>query len=71
MNSKSTTLDMVIRAVLQLNPHNGERQNVTAFIQSCYAGRVRDYDFDAALASLARLSDEEQHAFIEYTIRDL
>ena len=69
MNSKSTTLDKVIRAVLKLNPHDGERQNVTAFIQSCYCGRVRDYDFDAALVSLGKLSDEEQHALIEYTMR--
>jgi hypothetical protein len=71
MNSKSTTLDMVIRAVLKLNPINGERQNVTAFIQSCYCGRVREYDFDAALASLGKLTDEEQHALIEYTMRVL
>jgi hypothetical protein len=69
MNSKSTALDQVIRAVLKLNPHNGERQNVTAFIQSCYCGRVRSYDFDAALASLARLTEEEQHALIDYTMR--
>jgi hypothetical protein len=69
MNSKSTSLDNVIRAVLKLNPHDGERQNVTAFIQSCYCGRVRTYDFDAALASLDKLSEEEHHALIEYTMR--
>jgi hypothetical protein len=69
MNSRSTTLDLVIRAVLRLDPQNGERQNVTAFIQSCYCGRVRNYDFDAALVSLAKLTPEEQHALIEYAMR--
>ena len=69
MNSRSTTLDLVIRAILKLDPHKGERQNVTAFLQSCYCGRVTKYDFDAALASLKKLSDEEQHALIEYAMR--
>jgi hypothetical protein len=68
MNSKSLSLDLVIRAVLKLDPHNGERQNVTAFIKSCYAGKVGDYDFDAALASLGNLTDEEQHALITYVM---
>ena len=34
-------------------------RNALAFIQSCYATRVRDYDLDAAMAALAQLTDEE------------
>ncbi len=68
MYSKSGTLDLVIRAMLKLNHGTGERQNVNAFIQSCYGGRVRKYDFDAALNSLKKLSDDEQHALIEYVV---
>jgi hypothetical protein len=69
MKRRSNTIDLVIHAILKLNANNGERQNVTAFIQSCYCGRVRNYDFDQALASLAKLSDEEQHALIEYAMQ--
>jgi hypothetical protein len=68
MNSKSLSLDLVIRAVLKLDPHSGERANATAFIKSCFGGRVCDYDFDAAQTSLAKLTDEEQHALITYVI---
>ena len=57
MKGKSATLDLVIGAMLKLDPH-GPRENVLAFIQSCYCGRVRSYDFEAALQSLARLTDE-------------
>jgi hypothetical protein len=63
-----TTLDLVIEAMQKLDAENGERKNVLAFIQSCYCGRVRDYDFDAALASLHKLTPEEQHALIEYAM---
>jgi hypothetical protein len=69
MKSRSATLDLVIRAVMKLNVTDGERQNVLAFIQSCYCGRVRNYDFDAALVALGKLSDAEQHALIEYAMR--
>lgn len=69
MHGKTTSLDLVIRAVLKLNARAGERQNVSAFIQSCYGGRVRTYDFDAALASLGRLTDAEQRALIAYVLR--
>ena len=69
MNSRLSTLDLVIRASLKLDPSKGERQNVTAFLQSCYCGRVTTYDFDAALASLGKLTDDEQHALIEYAMR--
>jgi hypothetical protein len=69
MKSKSTGSDLVIKAILKLDRHNGERQNVLLFIQSCYAGLVRTYDFEAALQSLAKLADEEQHALIAYVMR--
>ena len=68
MYSKSGTLDLVIRGMLKLNHGTGERQNVNAFIQSCYGGMVRRYDFDAALHSLKKLSEDEQHALIEYVV---
>jgi hypothetical protein len=42
--------------------------NLLAFLQSCYAGRVRNYDYDAALASLAQLSDQEQHSLIAWVM---
>jgi hypothetical protein len=65
MKSKSTGSDLVIKAILKLDRHNG----VLLFIQSCYAGLVRTYDFEAALQSLAKLADEEQHALIAYVMR--
>jgi hypothetical protein len=68
MYRKTTALDHLIGAMLKLDEHPGHRQNVVAFIQSCYNGRVRDYDFDAALASLRRLTDAEHHALIEYVM---
>jgi hypothetical protein len=62
------TLDLIIQAMEKLDVDNGERRNVLSFVQSCYCGRVRDYDLDAALASLTKLTPEEQHALIEYTM---
>jgi hypothetical protein len=64
MNKKSQQSGLVVRAMLKLSLENGERQNVLMFIQSCYAGRVRTYDLDRAVASLSKLTDEEQHALI-------
>jgi hypothetical protein len=69
MKRKTTLLDVLIGAVMKLDSRTGERQNVAAFIQSCYCGLVRSYDFDAALNSLAKLNDEEQHALIEHVMR--
>jgi hypothetical protein len=66
MNHRVTPLDLVIGAMMKLDPRNGERQNVLAFIQSCYGGRVRNYDFDSALRSLTKLSEEEHHALADY-----
>jgi hypothetical protein len=72
MNSrrKAMVLDQLIGAMEKLDAHTGERENVIAFVQSCYGGRVRRYDFDAALTSLSRLNEEEQHALIEHLLRD-
>jgi hypothetical protein len=69
MNAKSTALDRIIGAMLKLDYENGERENVIAFIQSCYNCRVRSYDFDAAQKALAKLTAEEQHALIAYIAR--
>jgi hypothetical protein len=69
MRQKALALDLVIRSVLKLNPGNGERQNVLAFIISCYCCRVLSYDFDAALAALNKLTAEEQGALITWVVR--
>jgi hypothetical protein len=68
MRRKQTTLDLLIGAMVKLGKSHSDRQNVLAFIQSCYCGHVRDYDFDAALNALSRISEEEQHALIAWTI---
>jgi hypothetical protein len=64
MNRKWTVLDLLIGAMEKLSPKTEERQNVLAFIQSCYGGRVRSYDLDQALVSLAKLTPEEQNCLI-------
>jgi hypothetical protein len=69
MNKKSTEADLVIEAILKLDQPSGERQNVVMFIQSCYGGRVRSYDLEAAIQSLTKLTDMEQHALIAYLAR--
>jgi hypothetical protein len=66
-NSKPT-LNLVVQAAMKLDARTPAWRNTLAFIQSCYGGRVRDYDFDEALACLARLSDEEQHALIVWVL---
>ncbi len=69
MNGNTNHLNHVIAAMLKLDPRNGERPNVIAFIQSCYSCRVRDFDLDAALDSLDKLSEEEHHALVEYVLQ--
>ena len=68
MGKKSVALDMLIAAMLKLGTSHAERENVIAFIRSCYCGRVLNYDLDGALAALARLSDEEQHGLIVWAM---
>ncbi len=68
MGKKSVALDQLIGAMLKLGSSHAERENVIAFIRSCYCGRVLNYDLDAALAALARLTDEEQHGLIVWAI---
>jgi hypothetical protein len=71
MKWKNAALDHVIGGLLKLDPSNRERQNVIACLQSCYGGLVRDYDFDAAMISLDKLSDEEHGALAEYVVECL
>lgn len=59
---------LVLQAALKLDAETDRWANLMAFIQSCYAGRVRRYDFEDALAALAELSDEEQHAIIAWVM---
>jgi hypothetical protein len=61
--------DLVIEAGLKLDASTGERQNVWAFIESCYCGRVRCYDLHAAIMALGRLKDEEENALIAWVMR--
>jgi len=68
MGKKSVALDMLIAAMLKLGTSHAERENVIAFIRSCYCGRVLNYDLDAALAALAQLSAEEQHGLIVWAM---
>ena len=70
MNHKWTVLDLLIGAMEKLNPKTGERQNVLAFIQSCYGGRVRYYDLDRAVVSLFKLTPEEQNCLITWTLQE-
>jgi hypothetical protein len=69
MAPDTTPPDTIISAVLKLDPTTGERQNVLAFLQSCYGCRVRDYDLDAAVAALRKLNLDEQHALIAHCMR--
>jgi hypothetical protein len=68
---KAVVLDLLIGAMEKLEASSHERQNVIAFVESCYGGRVRRYDYAAALASLAKLTPEEQLAVIEHVLRSL
>lgn len=70
MNCKSTVLDLLIGAMEKLSPKTGERQNILAFIQSCYGGRVRSYDLDWAKISLIKLTPEEQLCLISWTLQE-
>lgn len=68
MERRPSTFVLVTQAAHKLGQHSRQWSNLLAFLQSCYAGRVRTYDFDAALAAMARLSDEEQHAVIAWVM---
>jgi hypothetical protein len=68
MKRKLTVLDLLIGAMEKLSWKTGARQNVLAFIQSCYGGRVLCYDLELALDSLAKLTPEEQHCLITWTL---
>jgi hypothetical protein len=69
MNLPTTEMHDLIRAMLKLDPKSNQWQNVVAFVRSCYACRVLDYDLDAANAALERLTDREQHALIASILR--
>jgi len=69
MKSNSATLDLAINAALKLDARNGERQNVLAFIQSCFGARVRSYDLARALKGLGKLTPEEHNALVVYVLR--
>jgi hypothetical protein len=68
MKRKRTVLDWLIGAMEKLSRKKGERQNVLAFIQSCYGGRVLSFNLELALDSLAKLTAEEQNCLITWTL---
>jgi hypothetical protein len=68
MERSKPTLNLVVQAALKLDARTPAWRNALAFIQSCYGGRVRDYDYDIAMDALAQLSDEEQHALIVWVL---
>ncbi len=70
MSKNTVALDLLIGAILKLGSTHSERENVLAFIHSCYCGRVLNYDLDLALASLKCLSEEEQHGLIVWAIKN-
>jgi len=70
MKRKRTVLDLLIGAMEKLSPKMGERQNVLAFIQSRYGGRVLSYDLDRAVVSLFKLTPEEQNCLITWTLQE-
>jgi hypothetical protein len=65
-----TVLDLLKGAMEKLSPQTGERQNVLAFIQSCYGGRVLSFNLERALESLAKLTAEEEHCLITWNLLD-
>ena len=68
MNRKRTILDLLVGAMKKLSWKTGERQNVLAFIQSCYGGRVLSFNLERALDSLAKLTPDEEHCLITWTL---
>jgi hypothetical protein len=68
MKLKGTVLDLLIGAMEKLSPKTGERQNVLAFIQSCYGGRVLAFNLELALEALAKLTPEEEHCLITWSL---
>jgi hypothetical protein len=61
-------LGLVVQAAIKLDARSPRWANLLAFLQSCYAGLVRTYDYDDAVAALARLDDDEQHALIAWVL---
>ncbi len=69
MGKRLSSLVLLIRAMLKLNPRTPECRNAFAFIHSCYGGRVVAYDLDAATETLAGLTEDEQHALIVWCLQ--
>ncbi len=61
-------VNLVIDAAQKLGSNTPEWRNLLGFLESCYTCRVREYDLDAALAALATLTDEVQHALIAWVV---
>lgn len=64
----TTTVGRVLQAAAKLGGETPAWHNLLAYLQSCYAGHSRPFDFEAACAALARLSDEEQHALVAWVV---
>ena len=68
MARTSTTLALVMQAADRLGGDGPVWQNLLAYLQACYAGHSRPFDFEAACAAQARLSEPEQHALIAWVV---
>lgn len=68
---KKNPLPPAIRGLLKLDPLNGERDNVYAFIRAYYGGRgERNYNFDQALEALGKLTLSERLALVDFVVRN-
>lgn len=70
MKHERSVTDLEMQAIGKLETANGERNNVQAFIQVCYGGRKRTYDYAQAQISMAKLTDAEKHALINFMLRN-
>jgi hypothetical protein len=68
MKRKQSVTELVLQAMSKLETANGERNNVQAFVHVCYGGRKLTCDYAKAQISMAKLTDEEQHALINFIL---
>lgn len=68
MARTTTTLSLVMQAAAKLGGDTPAWHNLLAYLQALYAGHSTPFDFEAAVAAQARLSDSEQHALIAWVV---
>lgn len=68
MGRETSTLGLVAEAAVKLGGEGPAWNNLLAYLQSLYAGRVKSFDFAEAMTALARLSEAEQNALIAWVV---